>query len=243
MMKTLKNLMLVGLLAISCAMNAQQPPLTADQVATIAKAAAEGAAAGNAGNAGNSSSDAFSVKNIAFTAALGLGAWLSKDIYDWCKGEITGEASKKSAKESAEATARELGNMNTLAEATTRELNHINTLMDIENKKIALAFSESDAQSKEYQTLILLYNGGNNTGLDKKDIQDDIKELRKAMKANKIRTSEAINAANAKIKELEGRLKELASKPQTLAQATQLPIATRPMTPALAATLAPARAA
>lgn len=211
MMKTLKNLMLVGLVAVSGIINASGVPAPAPAVVGAAPAPV-------ADSANNSDSD-ITLKKVAIGAAVGLGTWLAKDLYDWCKGHLNGESSR----------------------------NTVEKEIDLEGKKISLALSESKSLTDQYQALVLLYNGGNNTGLDKKEIQAEIKKVWEAMKTNSLESAIIIKAAKDKIRELEQKRDGIkTAAPQTLAQATQMPVQTRQATPELAAKMlaaSPARAA
>lgn len=214
MMKTVNKLMLVGLLAIGGSMNAGQQPNPQAQP--------------NQASQPNSKSPS---EFIVAAILTGVGTVIAEKIivggYEQIKDYFSGESAKKEQKEEAASIDKEI---------------------EIEGKKINLAITEGKTLTDHYQALVLLYNGGNNTGLDKKEIQAEIKKVWEAMKANSAESALVINKAKTRIAELEQKRSGIkaqvaTTKPQTLAQATQLPTVTRQMTPELAAKLSPARAA
>lgn len=205
--------MLVGLFAFSGALNA----MDLRHAAAVA-AASEPAASQAQANNGNAVRNANPVSQgiydgvvqlIGGTIIVGGATFIAQELKEY----FWGDKAAKAQKEDAAAVDKEI---------------------DIEGKKINLALTEAKSLTDQYQALVLLYNGGNNTGLDKKEIQAEIKKVWEAMKTNSSESALIIKTAKDRIKELEQKrnaVKARASAAQTLAQATQLPIHTKQATP------------
>lgn len=147
----------------------------------------------------------------AITATITLLSWIGKDVYELCKGLVNGEAASKERANKAKAIADEIAN----------ETNKIN-MVDMAQK----------AHIEAYACLRELYNGGNNTGLDKKDIQGQIANLWIEIKKNMQEAPLIKAAAKLRIKELEQKLaavKAPKAPVTTIAQLQQAGITLKPV--------------